>query len=315
MKLTKTDILSKNFFQLLIDGFKLFLKSTLIVIPFFFCFTIIPLFINSFLLADFIWENGFYYATSSFSFLFEGLFESFFVRTFLIIAFCLIAIYIYEKYTKDDTSLTQCFKKAINYKIFLVWLIYVAVIPILYSTFYFFVLLVLVLSFYSTNNLFLLLISRVINILLNSFFIFMIFTYSIRDNNSTLSKTKVYREGSYFKILIIMGIYVVIIEVFQFILSLFWNPTFSEFHSWYDINNRRYDLIILNNFILSLPVLILGTLQIALLTPLFANQVAKKQHIFETKVVGEGEKIYCQHCGKLIKTDEKFCLYCGKNIE
>ena len=315
MKLTKTDILSKNFFQLLIDGFKLFLKSALIIIPFFFCFNIIPVFINSFLLADFIWENGYYYTFSPLLFLFEDFIESLFIRAFTVIAFCPIAIYFYEKYTKDDASITQTFKKAINYKFLLVWVIYTVAIPILSYILYFFVLLILIFFPFSFNNWFLLLFSRIIYILLTSFFIFMIFTYSIRDNNSTFSKTKVYREGSYFKILIIMGIYVVIIEVFKFILSLFWNPTFSEFHSWYDINNRRYDLIILNNFILSLPVLILGTLQIALLTPLFANQVAKKQHIFETKVVGEGEKIYCQHCGKLIKTDEKFCLYCGKNIE
>jgi len=313
MKLTKDDILSKNFFQLLIDGFKLFLKSALIIIPFFFCFNIIPIFINSFLLADFKGENVLYFA---FGFLFEDFFEILCIRTFLVVAFCPIAIYFYEKYTKVDTSFTQSFKKAINYKIFFVWLMYAVIIPILYYTFYFVVLLVLVLSFYSIESLVLFLISRVVDVLLTSFFIYMVFTYSIRDKNSTFSKTKVYRQGSYFKILIILGIYVVIIEVFKFVLNLFWNPTFSEVYSWYDINNRRYDLIILNNFILSFPVLILGTVQIALLTPLFANQVAKKQHVFEVDVVGSGrEMIYCQHCGKLIKTDEKFCLYCGKIIK
>ncbi|MFX0004029.1 MAG: hypothetical protein ACFFAA_05005 [Promethearchaeota archaeon] len=156
----------------------------------------------------------------------------------------------------------------------------------------------------------------------------MIFTYNIKDNNSTLIKTSYYRKGVFLKILIIMCIYLIIIEGFTFILSLFWNPSLTEIQDWYDLNNRKYDLIFFSNFILALSFLIFGGLQITLLIPLFAHQVAGKMAISQVQIISEAEifkqqlsgsvvdkKTYCPFCGKLRKTNEDFCIYCGKFIE
>ena len=327
MKLTKNQILAKSFLQLLLDGFKLFFKSALFIIPFFFCFNLVPIFISSIFLADFIWHNVIYYAFSTLPILLADFYESIILRTFSIISFCPIAIFFYEKYTKDESSFTKSFKTAINYKIILVLVMYAIAIPILYFMSFIFVFLVYVfIPFYLINDLVLLVISRLIQILITSIFIFMVFTYNIRDKKSTFFKTNFYRRGAFLKILLLIGIYIVIIEVFGFILSLFWNPTFLEIYSWYDINNRRYDLIIINNFINALPHLILGALQIGLLTPLFAQQIAKKRHLFEPKIVENsqskeeseisvGQANYCKYCGKALKTDERFCLYCGKILK
>lgn len=286
MILTKNQILAKNFPQLLIDGFKLFFKNALTIIPFFFCFNIIPIFINSYLLADLAWINTSYYTIFSYFLIVENFFENFFLRSFSTIAFSSIAMYLYEKYTKGESSFVKNFKNALNYRIILVWIVFIVIIPISYYVIYYFSLLLIILLLHpiTVSSVFVLIYSRLISILLTSNFIFMIFTYNIRDNNSTLLKTKIYRQGSYLKIVVVIGLYIVIIEVIKLILSIIWNPSISEVHNWHDINNRRYDLIILNKFISSLPFLLVGALQIALLTPLFAKQIAKKRRLFEVGI-------------------------------
>ena len=332
MRLTKADILSKNLIQLFLDGFKLFFKNALIIIPFFLSFSLISFFINSFLIANFI--NIDFMSYYSLDLMLKGYLDSLSIRTFSLIAYCPIAIFIYEKYIKGEASFVQIFKSALNYRIFLVWIFYAILIPTFYYLIYLFTLIPLVIFLPPYVVLIILFFFlRIIDLLLNAYYIFMIFSYNIRDRNSLLTKLRFYRKGAFFKIFFILAIYLLLIELLNLIIGLFWNPSLSDIQSWYIINEHRNNLIFLDNFLSIIPFLIFGGLKITLLTPLFTRQVAKRAQNEEAKRINigknvsqsilnqndskkvESKNVYCPFCGKLRLTNENYCIHCGKFIE
>ena len=169
------------------------------------------------------------------------------------IAMCSVSNFLFNTYIGTETNFRDSFKSAFNKKIFLVILIIGVCIPL------------------GSLMLF------VPAIILFGFFIFLVFTYNMKEVEHPISEARRISKGNFWKILGIFVFNFVFIFIFSFIfeviLDIFLNPIPD---SWLAPNTRNYGMIILYQILLNLVDIILAPLFICLLTALFASLKAKK---------------------------------------
>ena len=109
-----------------------------------------------------------------------------------------------------------------------------------------------------------------------TYYIFSIFTYNIEDIEKPLHEAKLLTKGSFWKVLAVQLIPIPILMVasipFYPIFEYIWS---MEPHITSAIGYQGS--IFLFSFIISIPFIILGPLELCLLTPLFAKQFLKKE--------------------------------------
>jgi len=325
-------ILTKSYIQLIIDGFKLFLKSYGHLILVFIIFIIISNLLITFAMADLRW----FLSTELFiGYLIYNLIESIVFLIFFFLATCSSSIYIFKKYNNRNPNFVNDFKQALNLRLIAVLLIFAVLIPLIQYFFIFFPFNPITAILYLLNpsqtiyDISLYIFYAVLEITISSYFIFMIFTYSIKENISMYRKARSLSRGSNLQIFSIILFYFILMELMGFVFT-------SGFHNLFDIsqisifviydpNNRDYGLILFYQFFTSIPSIIFGPLLICLLTPLFTSQLIKKSKpsdllisskqevekiITELKFVGN-----CLYCGKFIKsTYDDLCPYCGNTL-
>ncbi len=281
----KVSLASMNFSEVLSDGLKLFFKSyKTIILPLAF-FHVLLMILNVLILTDLrlyneslaigvteILEN--YTVTNTLTesemnviFYF---FAMFWVTLFLqnligaiviSIAMCSISNYVYEKYTNESVSFIDSFKLAFNKKMLIPILIIGICLPVSSLILYF------------------------PAFILFGFYIFLVFTYNMKENENPFSEARAIAKGAFRKIIgifiINLLIIVIISSIFTFCINALLDtilPTFNAIRNgWYNQETRNYGMIILLNLLYSLIDILFAPLFICLLTALFSNLKAKKE--------------------------------------
>ena len=218
------------------------------------------------------------------------------------IAMCSVSNFLFNTYIGTETNFRDSFKSAFNKKIFLVILIIGVCIPL------------------GSLMLF------VPAIILFSFFIFLVFTYNMKEVEHPISEARRISKGNFWKILGIFVFNFIFIFIFSFIfeiiLDIFLNPIPD---SWLAPNTRNYGMIILYQILLNLVDIILAPLFICILTALFASLKAKKDfgYSYQThRTIPEErpqqpqieDNFYCPFCGYAMKVPKRFCPNCGEKF-
>ena len=218
------------------------------------------------------------------------------------IAMCSVSNFLFNTYNGTETNFRDSFKSAFNKKIFLVILMIGICIPL------------------GSLMLF------VPAIILFGFFIFLVFTYNMKEVEHPISEARRISKGNIWKI---FGIFIfnfafifIIKFIFGLILDIFLNPIPD---SWLAPNTRSYGMIILYQILINLVDIILAPLFICLLTVLFASLKARKdfgfgyqtQHTIpeeRTQQPQLEDNFYCPFCGYAMKVPKRFCPNCGEKF-
>ena len=225
------------------------------------------------------------------------------------IAMCSVSNFLFNAYTHTETSFRESFKSAFNKKIFIVILLIGICIPL--------------------GSLFLF----VPAIILFGFFIFLVFTYNMKEVEHPISEARRISKGNFWKILAIFAFNFIFIFIFRFVFEIIFdlllNPNSDAFiynyNLWLAPDTRNYGMIFLYQILLNLVDIILAPLFICLLTALFASLKAKKdlgfsyqaQHtIQETRSQQPQieDNFYCPFCGYEMKVPKRFCPNCGEKF-
>lgn len=218
------------------------------------------------------------------------------------IAMCSVSNFLFNTYIGTETNFRDSFKSAFNKKIFLVILLIGVCIPL------------------GSLMLF------VPAILLFGFFIFLVFTYNMKEVEHPVSEARRISKGNLWKIfgIFIFNFVFIFISsfIFELILDIFLNPIPD---SWLAPSTRNYGMIILYHILINLVDIILAPLFICLLTVLFASLKTKKdfgfayqtQHIISEERPHQPQiedNFYCPFCGHPMKVPKKFCPNCGEKF-
>ncbi|MFX1322634.1 MAG: zinc ribbon domain-containing protein [Promethearchaeota archaeon] len=346
-------IANKRFGDILREGFKLFSNSYGYIILPLMMFSIISIILQVFLLTDLEWRVN--ELDVSVTQIMENLGESdltesdwnlllkyllmYFALIFLnnliagmgvggiitTIAMCSVSTFLYKKYVQGEADFMSSFKSSFNAKMLLVILIIGIFIPI--GTFLFFIPAVIIYGF----------------------FIFLIFTYNMKDIDKPTSRARFFAKGAFWKLIGVFVINFLILATINMIYTTIIDSiieinvdstTFSDmYNSWYDPATRNFGMIILYQILYSIVDILFAPLFICLLTSLFATTKAKKDLGYDYRreaypisigyqepytpesyeeVPSYGiplkEGFYCPFCGHHIKSPKKFCPKCGEDI-
>lgn len=276
---------NKTFTEILTDGFKLFIQSYKTIILPLALFQVILIILDIFLLTDIRWQ------IDSFGINFASLMERFVEGTsltenewntltyFLLlnitllylqnligaiiitIAMCSVSNYVFKKYMNEDVRFIESFKSAFNKKMFLVILLIGICLP--FSSLLLFFPVIIIFGFY----------------------IFLVFTYNINDNNANpITEARAIAKGGFWKIIGVFVINVIFIFVISFmfnsLLDFILNTNSTSFNasvaSWYNPTTRNYGMLILYQILFSIVEIIFAPLFICLLTVLFSSLKARK---------------------------------------
>ena len=117
------------------------------------------------------------------------------------------------------------------------------------------------------------------------FFIFLVFTYNIKECQNPISEARNIARGVFWKIIGVFLVNIIVISLFRFVFTLIVDtllnansPNFIALvNSWYAPATRNFGMIILYQIIYSLIDIIFAPLFICLLTTLFTASKAKKE--------------------------------------
>lgn len=337
---------NKRFGDILREGFRLFIHSYGYVILPFMMFSIISILLQVFLLTDLEWRVNeldvsvtqimenlgdadltesewntlikyllMYFALNFLRNLIAGMGVGGIITT---IAMCSVSTFLYKKYVHGEADFTSSFKSSFNVKLLLVILFIGIFIPV--GTFMFFIPAVIIYGF----------------------FIFLIYTYNMKDNTNPLSKARFIAKGAFWKLigvfvinfLILASINVMYTTIIDFIIEANTDSeTFSEiYNSWFDPATRNFGAIFLYQILYGVVDIIFAPLFICLLTSLFATLKAQKDLGYEyrkeaypvsigyqepyTPLKGDSPEPYEEIPSYGIPLTEGFyCPYCGHHIK
>jgi len=117
-------------------------------------------------------------------------------------------------------------------------------------------------------------------ILIFCYYVFMVFTFSLKDVNNPAKEARLIASGQSMRII---GVFVVvelitglIQTVMVFIIPSLWPVTYEMYLSWFTPQSFNIGLAFLNDIIINSVVLLFSPLFICLLTPLFVSSKARK---------------------------------------
>lgn len=234
------------------------------------------------------------------------------------VAMCSVSSYVYKKYMNEDVSFLESFKSAFNKKIFLVILILGVCLPASFIIY-------------------------IPALFIFAFFIFSVFTYNMEVDKNSLSEARAIAKGSFWKIIGVFLINIIIVftvgSIFTFILntsiSSYSPEFFTNYDSWKNPSTRNYGGLILVEILYSLIDIMLAPLFICLLTALFTSLKARKdlgpqfrQEYYPTRdMYQESYRILRQEPYRGTETAEStsipemgvenrfYCPYCGTLIQ
>lgn len=127
-----------------------------------------------------------------------------------------------------------------------------------------------------------------ISLIISSIFIFVRYTYNIKDIERPIYKARSLTKGIFWKIVLILLIDAAIVLVISFLWSLFNQflvlTVFQDIYIEAYLPPSNYVFIFLYRMFYNLPTIILGSLGVCLITPLFAHQYLKRENeILEDK--------------------------------
>ena len=120
-----------------------------------------------------------------------------------------------------------------------------------------------------------------LSIIITTFYIFVRYTYNINDFERPIYEARLLTKGFFWKIIgvlvIDMIIQLIISLVFfysyNYLITTFFFDIYTEFYmTW------NYLSIFLNSIIFDIPTILLGSLGVCLITPLFARQYLKREN-------------------------------------
>ena len=288
---------NKRFSEVLREGFKLFINSYGYIFLPLMMFSIISILLQVFLLTDLEWNVNtldrsvseimenlgdaditesewnllvkylvMYLALIFLNNLIAGMGVGGIITT---IAMCSVSTFLYKKYVQGEADFTSSFKSSFNKKMLLVILIIGICIPIGTSLFV------------------------IPAVIIYAFYIFLIYTYNMKDNNNPTSKARFIAKGAFWKLIGVFIINFIILATINFIYASIIDfiinvnidsATFSyNYNSWYDPATRNFGMIILYKILYSFVDIIFAPLFICLLTSLFATLKAQKDLGYEYK--------------------------------
>ncbi len=206
-----------------------------------------------------------------------------------LIRVCSVSNFLFKEYTLVDTEFMEEFKKSINYR--LKYPIFISII--------FFILFGVILDFFRDYIFEILFHSGLVfplevfflwttslsfsflSIILSTFYIFVRYTYNINDIERPIYEARLLTKGFFWKIvgvividmIIQMIISIIFFYSYDYIITTFFLDIYIEF-----IMTQNYAFIILNSIIFDIPTILIGSLGVCLITPLFAHQYLKKEN-------------------------------------
>lgn len=228
-----------------------------------------------------------------------------------IISMCSVSTFLFKKYVNGEADFISSFKSSFNKKIFLVILLIGIGIPL---------------------GIFFLIIPSII---IYGFFIFLIFTYNMKDIENPVLEARSIAKGAFWRLI---GI-VIVNFLFIAIINLIY---ISIFNLVLDIpSTRNYGMKFLYQIFYSIIDIIFAPLLTCFLTCLFSKLKAQKdldqrfikkyypvremykepypqqeqeKELSTVRMPLKDEAIYCPFCGYLIETPLKFCPNCGESL-
>ncbi len=333
------NLANKRFSEVIGDGFKLFVKNYGYLILPFAILGIISIFLKILLLTElelYITEVGRdlierMETTPDSSNLFETVFLPFMkfliwsillivLQTLIsgriggiitVISMCSVSTFLYKKYVNGEADFTSSFKSSFNKRMLLVILLIGIGIPL---------------------GIFFLIIPSII---IYGFFIFLIFTYNMKDIENPISEARSIAKGAFWKLIGIVIVYF----LFTVIINLIY---ISIFNLVLDIpSTRNYGMKSLYQILYSIIDIIFAPLLTCFLTCLFSKLKAQKdldqrfikkyypvreiykepypqeepeKEVSTVRIPLKDEAIYCPFCGYLIEIPLKFCPNCGESL-
>jgi len=284
------DIVNKKYSQLISDGFRLFGKNYKILVLIWLIFTVIYDILFVLLLTDI---RYLYYINSINRTVYLIIY---YVNTgalniIEVILISVVSNFLFKGYTDFNIDINIEFKKAINnrlkYPIF-IGLIFFIVFRVIFSLIQDFAIDYVFsmrgrISWITYLFLYLSLPFMIISIILTSFYIFVRYTYNIKDIESPIHEARSLTKGFLWKIVGVLLIDLVIFWIvsifymflFPYIMINFFRNLYWSMLGAY-METRNYGLIFLYNLIYDVPIILIGPLNACLITPLFAHQYLKR---------------------------------------
>ena len=267
-------IIKKSYSQLISDGFELYALNFLKLVLVWLIFTSLTILIAVFIFYPIMLL--YYRNISLYALIF--LLERVIFSIIAVIKICLVSNYLYDKYLQKHPNFIDSFKNAFNERLKYPMVIFIIIGLISCSAF---LIVGIILGDHPTSaertSAFIILnIIGIIMYVVITYYIFSIFTYNIEDIEKPLHEAKLLTKGSFWKVLAVQLIPIPILMVasipFYPIYKYFWS---MEHHITSNIGYQGF--IFLFSFIFSIPFIILGPLELCLLTPLFAKQFLKEE--------------------------------------
>lgn len=270
------EIIEKKYSQLISDGFKLYAHNLLKLVLIWFLFTslsiLIDVFIISFLTRRYFSNIAIYFSVS--------LIGSVIFSIISVITMCSVSNYLFEDYLQKDPNFNESFKNAFNERIKYPMILFIIVdlIGSFISLLVFDIMLIhmairFTLFLYILINILFTVIAIIITIIATYYF-FSIFTYNLSEIEKPLYEAKFLTKGSFWKVLIALLIPIPILLVARI-------PFLLIFGFSLPLERRRaigyQSSILAYRFFTSIPTLILGSLGVCLLTPVFTKQFLKNE--------------------------------------
>ena len=294
------EITNKKFSILLSDGFKLFRKNYKKLLLTWFIFTLLYNLLNVFLLTDitYLYSNN---AINKIVYLIIYYIITGLLGLISVIRVCSISTYLFKDYSIINVNFKEEFKKAINYRLkypIFIDIIFFILFGVIFDLIQDFVYETLFLSGISVFSLlflsyFIFIPLTFISLILSSIYIFVRYTYNIKDIERPIYEARSFTKGFFWKIvgalvinfLILMIAFNLFMFLFQFIMITFFPDDIFILLTIPYAQTRNYGLILLNNLIFDIPTILLGSLAVCLITPLFAHQFLERENKNLKKII------------------------------
>jgi hypothetical protein len=284
-------ILNKSFRQLISDGFKIFSKNFRKLLFVWVVFTILVIIAETLLLTHI---RFLYYSETInpiiyliITYIISGI-----IGIIPVLKACSVSSFLFRNYSRGDDDFPANFKSAFNKRLKYPIFIYAFVFYIIriifdmiqdkYVKYLFlkgvgvlptmFLQMILVYFFFF------------LFLIIEPFYIFIIFTYNIKDIEKPIYEARSLTKGIYRKIIVVLLIEVVLSFIFIFINMFLYNLiAFLNEDFFFALTAARgtlnYIYIFLNEIILAIHAILFGSLKVCLVTPLFAHQYLSRAHL------------------------------------
>jgi len=267
------EIIEKSYSQLIKDGFKLYAHNFWKLVFIWLIFTSITIIIDVFIVS---YLKSRYYGSISL-YIFFSVLGSVIFSIITVFTLCSVSIYLFENYLQKDPNFIDSFKNAYNERLKFPMLIFIIIslIPdVMISLWELFLIGSFLLIIFSY-------IFAIIAIVIMTFYIFSIFTYNIEDIEKPINEARNLTRGSFWKVLVVRIIPIPILIIARIPFSLIFGLIFGggdpESIQASPARQLGYQsFFLLYEFYFAIAIILLGSLGVCLLTPLFTQLYLKK---------------------------------------